>query len=527
MKRWMPWTDAVFARAKALGKPLLAVAGLRAPAALEGVSEEIERLFVAVLADPETRPDAAARVGRGHAVVMDPAGGRRAVLPLPAPDVSSALARLAAEAASGGSGRPSAEAPTWTGAVRQRALGEAPDSKLVAGAFAAAHAAALGEEPSPAVLETLAYAASERADRQALTILERALDRLLAGPCWDSERGAFRADGESALRANARRARLLWDVHALTGEDRWRGAAEGASLFLLRELFDPGFGAFRRDPSAGSVECTADGNAQAASALLRAEAFGVTGAGEAADKALVFLRTKLHDPSFGLRHSASDDATSGLLGDLSWTALAFSESFQATGLRAQRDFADALLHVMFQELWERESGGFLDRVVRAEDPPILREPRLDPELNAVAFEVCWRLHHLKGNANYRRWLDWGLRGVWPADEGVGGRAGLARVADMALRGRLELELVGRAGGPGFLALSRAARRQYSPRAVISFVDPDDQDYLLAHKLAAGPYPRLFGCGLDLGRVSDTDDPARVGEVFAAARSATGGQARGQ
>jgi len=134
--------------------------------------------------------------------------------------------------------------------------------------------------------------------------------------------------------------------------------------------------------------------------------------------------------------------------------------------------------------------------------------------------VCWRMHHLKGNANYKRWLDWGVRGAWPADDSDPARlAGLARAADLAQRGRAHFELVGRRGEAKSEALLVAFRRQYAPRAIVSFVDPDDQDYILAHKLEADSYPRLFGCGSDLRRLADSDDPGSLGAVVAAVRAA--------
>lgn len=524
MSHWRPWTDETFALAKTQGKPVLAVVGPRAPESLDAEKDLLARLFHSVLIEPEERPDAAVRVGRAHAVVMDPSGARRAVLPLPAAGLRAALERLAAEAVSRGGGRPEPETPAWTGAVRQKSFGAAPGEDFLAQAFAAARQAAAAAEPSLAVLEALVYAASERGDREARALIEGSLDRLLSGPCWDRERRAFVVDGESALLANARRARLLWDAHALTREARWREAAEGSSLFMLDSLYDGSVGAFRRAPKPAAAVFAADANAQVVLALLRAAAFGVPKAEAAAEKTLTFLRSRLYDPILGLQHSSDGEgaSVSGLLIDAAWTALAFAEASQATGRKLHREFADSLLRFLFQELWERDGGGFLDRVHRAADPAILREPHLDPGLNAVALEVCWRLHHLKGNTNYRRWLDWGLRGVWPAaGPDPAALAGLARVADMAARGRLDFELVGRLGVPRCSELLGAAMRQYAPRAIVSIVDPDEQDYILAHKLTADSYPRLFGCGRDLRRLSDTDDPSRVDEVFAAARAAEG------
>ena len=515
MSPWIAWTAAAFARAKAEGKPILAVVGPLPHAHPKAAEGEIARRFVAVLADPEIRPDAAARIGLDHAVVLDSEGTRRAVLPLPAPALEEALARLALEAVT--PLRPDAPAkPAWTGAVRETELSSAPDATKISAVFDALRE--LPAEADPQLVEGLLHAVGERGDAAAGAALTRALDLRLAG--WDPARRCFLPGEGSALMVHARWSALFWDAHALTGEAKWRVAAAGATDHLLRVLWDPNAGAFRREGKPEPAAYPAEGNALAASALFRAHAYGHPGAGEAAIKTLGFLQTRLYDPLLGLQHSAGGEGESvvGLLGDAAMAAVAFTDGFLATGMKAHREFADAMLRFLFQELWERESGGFLDRVSRAGDPAILREPHVDPALNALALEVCRRMHHLKGNHNYRRWLEWGLRGAWNAAMGDSrALAGLARVADLHARGRMDFELVGRSGEPKADALLAALHRLYLPRKVISFVDPDDQDYILAHHLQAEAYPCLFGCGSDLRRLADAGDPAGVPAVAMAVK----------
>lgn len=513
MSPWIAWTAEAFARAKAQGKPILAAVGPLPPELLTSAEPEIASRFVAVLADPETRPDVASRIGRG-AVVLDSDGARRAVLSLPSASLPAELERLAKEASAP---LASEEAgPAWTGAVRETALAEAPDESKISAALAALHA--LPASAEPALVECLLHAAGERGDAAARAALTRALEIRWAG--WDAVGRRFLSGDGSPLSLHARWAALYWDAHALTGEARWRDAAAACGDYLLRTLWDASAGAFRRAGLPEPAVYPADGNALAASALLRAHAFGQPGAGEAAMKALGFLQTRLYDPLLGLQHAAGGDGESvvGLLGDAAETALAFTDGFIATGMKAHREFADAMLRFLFQELWERDGGGFLDRVSRTGDPAILREPRLDPALNARALEVCRRMHHLKGNHNYRRWLEWGLRGAWnAAGEAALGRAALARIADLHARGRMDFELVGRTGEPKADALLAAVHRLYLPRKIISFVDPDDQDYILAHRLEADTYPRVFGCGADLRRLADAAEPAGVASVAEAVK----------
>jgi uncharacterized protein YyaL (SSP411 family) len=514
MSLGVAWTAEAFSLAKKKGKPILAAVGPLPPENLGGVEFEISERFVAVLVDPVTRPDAAARIGR-DTVVLDCDGARRAALPPSSAAPTDVLARLAQEAAIPLSKRESRHA--WTGAVRETAAPSAPGEAAVAAVFASLSADPA--EADPELVNGLLHAASERADASARAALTRALELRWAG--GDSARGGLIAGSGAPLSRHARWAAIFWDAHALTGEARWREAAAALSDHLLRVLWDSGTGAFRGVGKPEPCVYPAEGNALAASALLRAHMHGHSGAGEVAMKALSFLQTRLYDPVLGLQHSSGGEGESvvGLLGDAATTALAFTDGFLATGMKAHREFADAMLRFLFQELWDREGGGFLDRVTRVGDPAILREPHLDPALNATALEVCRRLHHLKGNHNYRRWLEWGLMGAWNAKSADSqGRSGLARVADMHARGRMDFELVGRPGEPKADALLSAVHRLYLPRKIISFVDPDDQDYILAHRLEAETYPRIFGCGPDLRRLADASEPAGVPAVAEAVKA---------
>ena len=513
---WLSWSPEAFKRAKAQGKPVLAVLGPLPPEDLKLAEGEIARRFVPVLADPQTRPDAAARIGADCVVVLGADGARRGRLSLPAADLPAALKKLASDAALESDSGDVLSEPAWSGAVREKPHAAAPDAGKLAAVFAALPEI---KNPSDEVLEALLYSASERGDAAARAALERGL-ALMLDSTWDAGRRSFFPRTGPALTIHARRARLLWDAHAFTGNKRWSEAAAASTSFLLHVLREPGVDAFRAAPDVAVYP--ADGNALAALALLRAAAFGVPDAADAASRTLTFLQTRLYDPLLGLVHAqgGEGEAVHGLLGDAAWTALAFTEAFLAGGVKQHREFADGLLRFLFQELWERDGGGFLDRIPRPDDPAILRETRVDPELNAVALKVCWRLHHLKGNSNYKRWLDWGLRGAWPAGEtDPAWLAGLARAEDLARRGRAHFELVGRHGEAKSETLLNAFQRHYAPRAIVSFVDPDDQDYILAHKLEADTYPRLFGCGSDLRRLADADEPQGVAAVVAAVRAA--------
>jgi uncharacterized protein YyaL (SSP411 family) len=170
---------------------------------------------------------------------------------------------------------------------------------------------------------------------------------------------------------------------------------------------------------------------------------------------------------------------------------------------------------MFQQFWEGSAGGFLDRVPEESDAPLLKTVVLPGPLNAVALEAAWRLNHLKGNIHYGRWAEAGLKSVVPAADGDGcGAAALARVQDMIARGRMDLELVGRIGDAATEEMLAAVNSHYLPRKIVSFVDPDDQDFILPHKLKTQTWPKLFGC-IDLRPKMEAGRPSEVGALLEA------------
>ena len=308
-----------------------------------------------------------------------------------------------------------------------------------------------------------------------------------------------------------------WKAHSLATNDLFKEAAFQAVTFLTEQYFDQKARAFKMLIEGEPVLHLADANALAVLTLLQAWAhLGKEHYFDLAEEVLHSLEKKMYDPVLGMIHCQAPgrDVVHGLLSDNALTMLAFTEAYLMTGHKPYREFADQLGRFLFQEMWEREYGGFLTRANKKEDVGPLKEPRLDARENAVAFEAVWRLSEIKGSHNYRKWVDWGLKSpALPEND-----PDLSRIQDMLTQGRMELELVGVLSDPKTEALLAAVNKLYLPRKIVSFVDPNDQDYILAHKLEAPSYPRLFACGPDLKRVADTDDPAKVPEIIKALRS---------
>ena len=509
MIAWRPWSAEAFLAAKRYEAPLLLLlAPGRSKADIEKAFEDLHPIaerFVTVAVEDRDRPDVALRYGgHGEVLLLDHDGQ---VLD------SAALAALATklpkwlETFANRSKAAEAEAaagPVWTGAVggpgRPSLAGDRPREMLRS-------VMSSRQLPLPA-LELLIYAGAEWNDVSARSRAETEL----------AELARSRKRGELGLYEWAYAGRLMWEAFAAFGQAEIREMALESTTALVAERFDPERRAFRHAAAAGSP-VYADENALAALALQRASVFEPAARfGQTADEVLAYLRGSAYDPLLGMLHCRRGDTmVYGLLSDAAWTILAFTDAFQLTAHKPHREFADNLARFLFQELWDRDGGGFLDRIGQREDMGLLRKPRLArPEDNAAALEGLWRLHHLKGNTNYRRWLEWALARLG-GDPDLSA-AGIARVQDMLQRGRLYLELIGRPGEDGRAdLLLAAAHRHYAPRRVISFVDPDDQDYILAHKLEADSYPRLFGCGSDLRKLADAADIEGVAAVAAVLR----------
>jgi len=365
----------------------------------------------------------------------------------------------------------------WTGAVGEKNFAEVPES------WARDSARELLKEknsgpPSLDGLELLLYARAEWGDKNAGAAAEEALRNLPRGN--PAGLPSFEPGKPPSPEDAARLAPVFWDAAAAGAEDLL-APAQALTEFLASS-------------SSGTPSVFG------AAAFLRAAA--ASGKASWLEKARAAL--------------GAQGALPASLGEAAAKISALCELFQITADPNFRRAADDLTRGLFQELWDRERGGFLSRPPRngAAAPPVV------PEENAAAFEAVWRAHHVTGNPNYRKWLVWGMKGL-AADArtlSAARQAGLARAADMLARGRLYLELVGRPEDEQSRALALAALARYAPRRVVSWISPEDRDYVMAHKLSAPSYPALFACA-DLRPVAFAQKPEDVPALFGALASA--------
>ena len=379
--------------------------------------------------------------------------------------------------------------------------------------------------PLPESVGVLLYAARELKDQEAQNLAVQALKAMAQGLRDPVDGGFFRRTlepdwsrprHEKLLADNARLASLYLDAHALTGDASYKDVALDTLGYLNQVLFDREAGAYRgsqaedegyyklgkaeRFKSGGpgvdpALYC--DSNAMMVPALLKAAAHVPERRDEfeaLAVRVLELLETRLFDHHEGMFHylePGGQPQVNSLLSDHAWTMIAFTEAFQYFGDREYREFADALLKLTLMNLWHRDRGGFWDR--DSDEPALgrVKDPFLNVPLNAVALEALWRLGQMKGIPNYAKWLDMGLRAVLPRAVGPHEGALLGRLVDIHLKGRLELDFIGHREEPKGKQILVDLHRHFLPRKIVSFIDPNDMDFILAHRLTAPRYPRLF------------------------------------
>jgi uncharacterized protein YyaL (SSP411 family) len=332
------------------------------------------------------------------------------------------------------------------------------------------------------------FAAAEWASPHA----EAARGRLvldLAASARQSEGPGWKNLAESAVTA-----KHVWDVHALTQEPLLKEIGIGLMEHLLR------------NENAWLGDAAPRTEAVLALAFLRANACCPRPDYLAAADRMLSRLTDGSAPDAPLN---GGPARSPALAEHAWSILALTESFLTSGHRPHREAAEELLRELFQELWDRERGGFMDPSAAAgSDRLVLHE-------NAVALEGAWRLSELKGNKHYSDWAAWGIKGLW-SKLASPREARLARVWELLSRGRMDFELVAKPEDRA--PLLAALNRHYLPRKIISFVHPDDQDYLQAHKLLPCDRPTLFACK-DLRPVARADAPKAVAALVETLRKA--------
>jgi uncharacterized protein YyaL (SSP411 family) len=278
------------------------------------------------------------------------------------------------------------------------------------------------KHPQPRLLAYLLERYQATGERRYLVPVEKSLEGILGGLYDRVDGGFFRyAEGrewrqphyEKLLHLNAALAAVLSTAHKVTGNPRYREAADATIAYLLRTLRDPKGGGFHssqsadpayyrlppqerraaRQPPVNRGKITA-WNAEAAIALLAlSQSSGRRDLREVALRTLDFLRTNTvgaKGASNLYEYRTGAKQGQGQLDANAWAALAFLEGYRVTRIEAYRQTAERVLGFAIADLFDTERGAFGE--ARSSPPPL--------DANGVMAEALLRAHRLAGGTDY-------------------------------------------------------------------------------------------------------------------------------
>lgn len=278
------------------------------------------------------------------------------------------------------------------------------------------------KHPQPRLFAYLLERHEATGDRRYLGAVEKSLDGALGGLYDRVDGGFFRyAEGrewrqphyEKLLHLNASLAAVLGEAHRVTGNPRYREAADATLAYLLRTLHDPTAGGFyssqsadpayyrlpprerraARQPPVNRDKITA-WNAEAAIALVAlGQSSGRKDLRDNALRTLDFMRANMvgEKGAFHLyEYRTGRKQGQGQVDANAWAALAFLEGYRVARVEAYRQAAERVLGFAIAELFDTERGAFAE----AKSSPLALDA------NGVMAEALLRAHRLGGRADY-------------------------------------------------------------------------------------------------------------------------------
>ena len=278
------------------------------------------------------------------------------------------------------------------------------------------------KHPQPRLLALLLELHRTTNDRRYLVAVQKSLDGIL-GALYDRVDGGFfrYAEGrewrtphyEKLLHLNAALAAVLGEAHRVTGNPRYREAADATVAYMLRTLHDAGEGGFyssqsadpayyrlsaperraARPPPVNRDKITA-WNAEAAIALLAlSQSSGKKDLRDTALRTLEFVRTTLvgdrgafhlYDPRTARRYGE------GQVEANAWAALGLLEGYRVERVEAHRQAADQVLRFALAELFDTSRGAFNED--KSLPPPL--------DANGVMAEALVRAQQVGASGDY-------------------------------------------------------------------------------------------------------------------------------
>lgn len=455
--RYQEYSQEAFDRAQREGKPIFMLLSAvwcswckaYKDLALETpqVSAFLNKHFVSIFVDHDRRVDLARRYSRGvpTTVLMDPQGHVRHTFSgiLNADNLLWALKQIQQEVKTARTQPPPTPRPDdrvapplASAPMSYRALLGRLDQYLeenfdkVRGGFGTRR-----KHPRAWLVSLLLDRYAEAREPRYLDAARRTLDGVLRGLFDPVEGGFFRFSGtrdwrdahtEKLAHLNGSLLATLLEAHRLTGELRYRQAADKTIGYLLQTLYDPRAGGFygsqaasnsyyrlnleerrRVVPPAINRIKYASWNGEVAFALVvAARATGRADIREAALKSLDFLRARVLTAR-GVAHLFDPDMKQAWLqGQLeanAWVALAMIEAYREARRPEDLRAAQDIFQYALTALWDDKRGAFVEW--NNPDPTLLRagEQRsqvLPLEGNGVLAMALLQAHRLTGERTY-------------------------------------------------------------------------------------------------------------------------------
>ena len=452
---WLSWGRDAFARAHADQRPILLVVGaawcrwcadmLRTTYRDPVVAQLIDSGFVPIWVDADRRPDINERYNLGGwptTVFLTPAGQILGGETYVGPQRMATLLRQVAaaflaghhETASHGSKDAEGSAASPDGAADLDVGLETWLSDHVLDEFDAEHGG-FGTRSKRIHTAALQFALRKckEGDARLREVATRTLDAMGWGGLYDdADGGVFRyCEGrdwtapsvEKLLTVNANALRLFLEGWSVLGEARYRDRAKDLLRYVTAALMDHADGGFfasqyadehyyASDPSVRLAlgvprvdrSVYADATAQMVTAFVpAAEVFEDPSLLDFAVTSLERVVVDTYERGDGIAHHVDDDgAVRGLLVDHVLVGDALLDLYQATDREAYLDMAHELMLFVVRALADTAAGGFVDRVIAADDVGLLAEPIKPFGINCEAARVLARLSRLTDDDTHRQ-----------------------------------------------------------------------------------------------------------------------------
>ncbi len=360
--------------------------------------------------------------------------------------------------------------------------------------------------PLPDAVE-LALASSHSTGKEVFSrILTRTLDEMANGGLFDRVEGGFHRYSttrdwssphfEKLLEANAEILRNYVRGYKLTGNEKYRKVSEHTVDYLLKTLNAPETFAFygsqaadeeyynlsrdersERDPPAVDKTFYTSWNACAILSLIEAASItnGESSLLSICERVANVLFREGFEESEGMHHYFDPEpALTGLLVDNLEMASALLSLHMATGDSSHLLRAVKLARILEERFWDRENGGFCDRVKSRNAEGNLKRPEKTLSDNSLAAEFLLKLSAITGKVGWGEMARKTLSLFAESYAELGLQASsYAHAVNIAIHGPIRIEVIGSRKDSEFQVFLKAASSLLEPRSVVVPLDIEE------------------------------------------------------